>query len=158
MALDQGNASAETGGPRRGHQAGGASADDHEIVAAGGARIFPAGRMNRSHERLIVLIVRLDSRLNLHHPPFCAMYVEAMALIKTTRPDSPPPGDAVTYKRISATPGPLAAILQIQGLTPDTQDAHYHFYRTLMFGKSALSRAQRELIAVAVSQTNECHY
>lgn len=36
--------------------------------------------------------------------------------------------------------------------------AHMQLYRTIMFGESQLSRAEREAIAVAVSSVNECHY
>ncbi|MCY4023944.1 MAG: carboxymuconolactone decarboxylase family protein [Anaerolineaceae bacterium] len=32
------------------------------------------------------------------------------------------------------------------------------FYSTLMFGKSPLSRAQREMLAVVVSKVNHCRY
>jgi hypothetical protein len=31
-------------------------------------------------------------------------------------------------------------------------------YRTIMFGGSGLSRAEREAIAVCVSAANDCHY
>ena len=31
-------------------------------------------------------------------------------------------------------------------------------YRAIMFGPSELSRAERELLAVVVSCTNDCHY
>lgn len=31
-------------------------------------------------------------------------------------------------------------------------------YRAVMFGPSELSRAERELVAVVVSCTNDCHY
>ena len=31
-------------------------------------------------------------------------------------------------------------------------------YRAIMFGPSELSRAERELVAVVVSCTNDCHY
>jgi len=36
--------------------------------------------------------------------------------------------------------------------------AHIALYRTIMFGESPLSRAEREAMAVAVSVTNGCHY
>ena len=31
-------------------------------------------------------------------------------------------------------------------------------YRAIMFGESALTRAERELLAVVVSCANDCHY
>jgi alkylhydroperoxidase family enzyme len=36
--------------------------------------------------------------------------------------------------------------------------AHVALYRTIMFGRSPLTRAEREAIAVAVSAANDCHY
>jgi alkylhydroperoxidase family enzyme len=36
--------------------------------------------------------------------------------------------------------------------------AHLALYRTIMYGESGLSRAEREAIAVCVSAANECHY
>jgi uncharacterized peroxidase-related enzyme len=35
---------------------------------------------------------------------------------------------------------------------------HLAFYMTLMFGKSGLSRLEREAVAVVVSASNECEY
>jgi alkylhydroperoxidase family enzyme len=35
---------------------------------------------------------------------------------------------------------------------------HYDLYAHLMRGRSDLSRAQREMIAVVVSTVNRCHY
>lgn len=35
---------------------------------------------------------------------------------------------------------------------------HIRFYRTLVHGPSPLSRVRREMIGVAVSQLNGCHY
>ena len=49
-------------------------------------------------------------------------------------------------------------ILKLQSLSPSTLRTHYQFYRSLMFGQGPLSRTQRELLAVAVSQTNACAY
>lgn len=49
-------------------------------------------------------------------------------------------------------------ILRIHSHNPPSLLGHYEFYKTLMRGKSPLSRAQREMIAVVVSRANECHY
>jgi alkylhydroperoxidase family enzyme len=35
---------------------------------------------------------------------------------------------------------------------------HYELYRVLMYGSSPLSRIRREMVAVAVSAANGCHY
>ena len=49
-------------------------------------------------------------------------------------------------------------ILRIHGVHSRTMRQHYDLYRELMYGRSPLSRIQREMIAVVVSAANECHY
>ena len=49
-------------------------------------------------------------------------------------------------------------ILASHSLNPDALKAHLALYRTIMFGPSNLSRAEREAVAVAVSALNRCHY
>jgi uncharacterized peroxidase-related enzyme len=62
------------------------------------------------------------------------------------------------YSRMRDAAGNVANILAVHSLNPPALRAHFDFYRTLMFGRSELSRAQREMIAVVVSKTNGCHY
>ncbi len=52
----------------------------------------------------------------------------------------------------------MANIVASHSLNPDAVDAHLQLYRTIMFGPSPLSRAEREAVAVAVSAANDCHY
>ncbi len=54
--------------------------------------------------------------------------------------------------------GKLAAVHQIQSLNPESIVGHMDLYMTIMFGKSPLRRAHREMIAVVVSTANECLY
>ncbi len=49
-------------------------------------------------------------------------------------------------------------IIRIHGTHSQTLRHHYELYRELMYGRSPLSRVQREMIAVVVSATNDCHY
>ena len=56
------------------------------------------------------------------------------------------------------TTGHAAHIMKIHSLSPRSMTAHRTLYRTLMFGPSPLKRYQREMIGVAVSALNECHY
>lgn len=49
-------------------------------------------------------------------------------------------------------------IIQIHGVHPQTLRHHYDLYIELMRKRGALSRVQREMIAVAVSAANRCHY
>lgn len=62
------------------------------------------------------------------------------------------------YDELTAPWGGVDNILKIHSLNPPSLRTHYEFYKTLMRGKSNLSRAQREMIAVVVSVTNRCHY
>ena len=54
--------------------------------------------------------------------------------------------------------GKLAAIHQIQSLNPPTIVHHMDLYLAIMFGKSPLKRAYREMMAVVVSAANNCQY
>lgn len=66
---------------------------------------------------------------------------------------------ADSYQRLTdRRTGKLDHILKIHSLNPPSLDTHYAYYRTVMFGRSGLSRAQREMIAVVVSASNQCHY
>lgn len=64
---------------------------------------------------------------------------------------------SAVYQTISPQ-GNVAHILQVQSLDPDALALHYALYRRLMFGESPLSRAEREMIAVAASKANRCEY
>lgn len=76
-----------------------------------------------------------------------------------------PPGDAdvddelaETYRKIGGRDGTVDNILSIHSLSPPGLRAHYDLYKSCMYGRSDLSRAQREMIAVVVSLINRCHY
>lgn len=49
-------------------------------------------------------------------------------------------------------------IVRVHGLSAEALAAHMNLYKTLMFGASGLTRAQREMIAVVVSEVNGCRY
>lgn len=65
---------------------------------------------------------------------------------------------AEVYSGIAGRSGTVGHILRSQSLHPEGLRDHYALYRTLMFGRGALSRADRESIAVVVSATNGCRY
>jgi alkylhydroperoxidase family enzyme len=52
----------------------------------------------------------------------------------------------------------VANILKVHSLFPESMETHLAYYKTIMFKKSPLSRAQREMIATTVSAANHCHY
>lgn len=62
------------------------------------------------------------------------------------------------YDDIVQKRGKLAEVHKIQSLNPESIVHHMDLYMTIMFGKSPLSRAQREMIAVVVSSANRCAY
>jgi alkylhydroperoxidase family enzyme len=43
-------------------------------------------------------------------------------------------------------------------LNPRSMKASMDFYGAIMFGRSPLSRSQREMLAIVVSATNHCRY
>ena len=62
------------------------------------------------------------------------------------------------YDQVRGRWGGLDEIMQVHSLNPPSLMAHQQFYQTIMYGKSGLSRTQREMVAVVVSALNRCHY
>jgi len=65
---------------------------------------------------------------------------------------------AKVYRHIAGAAGTVAYILKSSLLHPAVLRRHYDLYREVMFGPSPLSRAQREMVATAVSALNGYHY
>jgi alkylhydroperoxidase family enzyme len=84
--------------------------------------------------------------------------VLAMAWIPLINRENAGPELQKIYAEIGATRGRVANILAVTGLHPQALAAHFDLYKNLMFAASPLTRRQREMIAVVVSATNECHY
>ena len=49
-------------------------------------------------------------------------------------------------------------VYRISGVNPSVMESHANLSRTIMYGKSPLTRHQREMIALVVSAINKCHY
>lgn len=81
-----------------------------------------------------------------------------MTWIKMVPPEEATGKLAEYYNNVADKSGSVDHILQIHGLNPESLRTHYELYRSLMYGRSELSRAQREMVAVVVSVTNHCHY
>lgn len=62
------------------------------------------------------------------------------------------------YDELIKSRGKLADVHKVQSLRPESIVAHMALYMEIMYSRSELSRAERELIAVAVSVTNGCAY
>lgn len=65
---------------------------------------------------------------------------------------------AEIYAALIKQRGKVSNILKVHSLNADAMGNHLDLYMTLMFGKSGLSRTEREAIAVVVSANNECEY
>jgi len=82
-----------------------------------------------------------------------------MAFIRTVAP-----GEATgllkrLYDDAVARTGKVFNVLSLQSLRPEVLQAGVALYEELMLSdRSPLSRAQREMIAVAVSRANDCDY
>jgi alkylhydroperoxidase family enzyme len=63
------------------------------------------------------------------------------------------------YDEAVARAGKVFQVVRRQSVRSEVLDASMNLYMELMISaKSPLSRAQREMIAVAVSRANDCHY
>ena len=62
------------------------------------------------------------------------------------------------YEEQRREAGAVANILKIHSLAPEVLNAHLTIYHAAMHAPGELSRGQREMIAVAVSAANGCHY
>lgn len=65
---------------------------------------------------------------------------------------------AEMYAELTKKRGKVSNILKVHSLNPGAMGSHLDLYMTIMFGKSGLSRAEREAIAVVVSAENDCAY
>jgi uncharacterized peroxidase-related enzyme len=62
------------------------------------------------------------------------------------------------YEKYREPWGGVDHIVSIHSLNVKSMKTHYDLYAHLMRGRSDLSRAQREMIAVVSSAVNRCHY
>lgn len=65
---------------------------------------------------------------------------------------------AEIYTELIEKRGKVSNILKVHSLNPAAMSDHLDLYMTIMFGKSGLSRAEREAIGVVVSASNDCAY
>jgi uncharacterized peroxidase-related enzyme len=65
---------------------------------------------------------------------------------------------AEMYDALIKQRGKVSNILKVHSLNAEAMGNHLDLYMTLMFGKSGLSRLEREAIAVVVSANNDCAY
>ncbi len=65
---------------------------------------------------------------------------------------------AKTYSAALARAGRVFKILETMSLAAPILDASMGIYQRIMFAREGLERYQREMLAVVVSRTNDCHY
>ena len=81
-----------------------------------------------------------------------------MARIKVIQPNEAKGRLKDIYDDIAGKRGKLAEVHKIQSLRPESIVHHMDLYMEIMFSRSELSRAEREMMAVVVSANNSCEY
>ncbi|GBE24393.1 hypothetical protein BMS3Bbin02_00664 [bacterium BMS3Bbin02] len=59
---------------------------------------------------------------------------------------------------VDKTYGRVDEIMAVHSLDPKGLEAHATLYASAMAGTKTLRKVERELVALVVSQVNECHY
>jgi uncharacterized peroxidase-related enzyme len=62
------------------------------------------------------------------------------------------------YDDLIKSRGKISNILKVHSLNPNALKTHLDLYMSIMFGKSGISRKERETIAVVVSRADNCEY
>ena len=65
---------------------------------------------------------------------------------------------AKIYSQAEERAGGVANILRVMSMRPRSLANMMQFYMAEMFGDSALSRSEREMLATVTSWANDCHY
>lgn len=81
-----------------------------------------------------------------------------MARIKVTQPEEAEGVLKNVYDILIEKRGKISEVLKIQSLHPQSIQSHLNLYMDIMFSKTSLSRAEKEMIAVVVSVANGCEY
>lgn len=81
-----------------------------------------------------------------------------MSYIDTIAPSEATGGLKRFYETCESEGGRVWNIVRLMSPNFATLRASMGFYRATCCGPSPLSRALREMIAVVVSRTNDCHY
>jgi uncharacterized peroxidase-related enzyme len=81
-----------------------------------------------------------------------------MLWIKTI-PEDKATGDLKrAYEEVLRTRGKISNIMRAQSLRPNALRSFLELYVGLMYGKSGLTRAEREIVATIISARNQCSY
>jgi len=80
------------------------------------------------------------------------------AWIRVVEEDDAPRELAKIYREVRGSRGRVSNVMKVHSLDPKAMRMHLQLYLHLMYGKSSITRTQREMIAVLVSQLNGCQY
>ena len=84
---------------------------------------------------------------------------DAVAWIETVSPEAADSELSACYAEVvDPESGQLDNIMRVHGLHPAGLRAHQAIYLAAMSGTKGLRKVDREMIALAVSQVNGCHY
>lgn len=81
-----------------------------------------------------------------------------MAYIEVVQPENATGKLKDIYDGLLKSRGKIAEVHKILSLNPKAIVAHMDLYMVTMYGKSTLTRAEKEMIAVVVSKANNCDY
>jgi len=82
-----------------------------------------------------------------------------LSFIDSIGPDDADEELAELYRQVlDPRSGRLDNIMRVHSLHPQGLAAHQALYSSVMTPTPTLRRAEREMIALVVSQINECHY
>ena len=81
-----------------------------------------------------------------------------MAHIRLIEPDEATGPLRNEYDAAIARAGKVFNIVKAMSLRTETLKASIEMYKTIMFGPSGLTRAERELLATVTLRVNDCHY
>jgi uncharacterized peroxidase-related enzyme len=81
-----------------------------------------------------------------------------MVWIKTISEDKATGDLKRAYEAISRARGKVSNIMRAQSLNPNALRVFVELYTTLVYGRSSLSRGEREMVATTISAHNGCDY
>jgi uncharacterized peroxidase-related enzyme len=87
-----------------------------------------------------------------------AIVHRALSWLRVPAQDDAPPAVKELFDKASERLGFVPNVLRVYALRPRHLELWNAFYDDLMRGDSALTKVQREMIAVVVSTANRCHY
>jgi len=81
-----------------------------------------------------------------------------MTWIRTISPSAATGRLKASYEAAIRRAGRVFGIVRAMSLAPRVLDDSFALYGSVMFAAAGLTRRQREMLAVVVSRTNDCHY